>query len=468
MLGLYPEIEPYDHGMLPVGDGNVIYWEECGNPAGKPVAFLHGGPGGGASARHRRLFDPERYRILLFDQRGCGRSTPHGSTAEADLSVNTTWHLVADMELLREDRGIDRWQLFGGSWGSVLALAYAEQYPHRVSELVLRGVATLRVKEIQWLFGGGAACLFPEAWSRFLAPVPYARRSDNLLEVYHELLHHPDPEVHGPAAVAWSRWEGETVKFTPQEEVVSAFTEPEFALAIARIENHYFRHGGWLAEDQLIREAGKLAGIPCVLVQGRYDVVTPATTAWELAQVLPGAELKMISDAGHAFDEPRTLHELISTTDRFAAGWAEHEIDEPRGITRMLYGDEHVRRYEETDGEVGHEWQPGVPTLVLTTKGRKSGEDRKFALIYQEVDGNPVIVASKGGAPAHPGWYLNLQANPEARVQVLADKFTARARTVSGEERARLWDKLASVWPDYNEYAKKTDREIPVVVLERV
>ncbi len=319
MLGLYPEIDPYDHGLLPVGDGNSVYWEECGNPEGKPVVFLHGGPGGGASARHRRLFDPSRYRIVLFDQRGCGRSTPHCSTSDADLAVNTTWHLVSDMERLREDRGIDRWQLFGGSWGSVLALAYAETYPARVTELVLRGVATLRVKEVQWLFGGGAACLFPEAWSKFLAPVPYPRRSGNLLEVYHELLNHPDPEVHGPAALAWSRWEGETVKFTPQEEVVAAFSEPEFALAIARIENHYFRHGGWLAPDQLIRGAGKLSGIPCVLVQGRYDVVTPATTAWELAQVLPGAELRMIGDAGHAFDEPGTLHELISATDRFAA-----------------------------------------------------------------------------------------------------------------------------------------------------
>ncbi|MFF0149576.1 prolyl aminopeptidase [Amycolatopsis sulphurea] len=318
MRVLYPEIEPYDHGMLPVGDGNALYWEECGNPDGKPVVFLHGGPGGGTLPRHRRLFDPRRYRIVLFDQRGCGRSTPHGSTPEADLAVNTTWHLVADLERLREARGIEKWQMLGGSWGCVLALAYAEMYPDRVSELVLRGVATLRRKEVQWLYGGGAACLFPEAWSRFLAPVPYASRGADLIEVYHELLHHPDPDVHRPAAQAWSRWEGETVKFTPHAGVVEAFAEPEFALAIARIENHYFRHGGWLAEDQLLREAGKLAGIPCVLVQGRYDVVTPPTTAWELAQVLPSAELYLIGDAGHAFDEPGILHELIGTTDRFA------------------------------------------------------------------------------------------------------------------------------------------------------
>nr|WP_037312842.1 prolyl aminopeptidase [Amycolatopsis orientalis] len=470
MRGLYPEIEPYVQGMLPVGDGNEIYWEECGDPEGKPVIFLHGGPGGGINPRHRRLFDPERYRIVLFDQRGCGRSTPNCATPEADLSVNTTWHLVDDIERLRAHLDIEHWMVFGGSWGSVLGLTYAETHPDRVTELVLRGVATLRVKELQWLFGGGAAFLFPEAWSRFLDPVPYSRRQENLIEVYHELLHHPDPAVHGPAAVAWSRWEGETVKLRPREEVIDAFSEPEFALAIARIENHYFRHGGWLAEDQLFRDAGKLRGIPCVLVQGRYDVVTPAITAWELSQVLPGAELVMVGDSGHAFDEPGTLHELISATDRFASNWqgAAAPQDEERN-TRMLFGDEHVRRYEETDGEVGHDWEKGAPCLILTTKGRKTGEDRKFALIYQFDDGdNPVIVASKGGAPEHPGWYKNLVANPEVKVQVKADKFTARARTIEGEERAKLWEKLAAVWPDYNEYAKKTDREIPVVVLERV
>ncbi|MEV6910396.1 prolyl aminopeptidase [Amycolatopsis sp. NPDC051071] len=321
MLGLYPEIEPYVQGMLPVGDGNEIYWEECGDPGGKPVIFLHGGPGSGAGQRHRRLFDPGRYRIVLFDQRGCGRSTPHCATPDADLSVNTTWHLVEDIERLREHLGIEHWMVFGGSWGSVLGLAYAETHPDRTTELVLRGVATLRVKELQWLFGGGAAFLFPEAWSRFLDPVPYSRRQENLIEVYHELLHHPDPAVHGPAAMAWSRWEGETVKLRPQDEVIEAFSDPTFALAIARIENHYFRHGGWLAEDQLFRDAGKLQGIPCVLVQGRYDVVTPAITAWELSRLLPGAELVMVGDSGHAFDEPGTLHELISATDRFASDW---------------------------------------------------------------------------------------------------------------------------------------------------
>ena len=319
MLGLYPEIEPYVQGMLPVGDGNEIYWEECGNPEGKPVIFLHGGPGSGSSPRHRRLFDPARYRIVLFDQRGCGRSTPNCATPEADLIVNTTWHLVTDIERLREHLDIEHWMVFGGSWGSVLGLTYAETHPGRVTELVLRGVATLRVKELQWLYGGGAAYLFPEAWSRFLAPVPFSRRQENLIQVYHELLSHPDPSVHGPAAIAWSRWEGETVKLRPQDEVIDAFTDPSFALAIARIENHYFRHGGWLAEDQLLRDAGKLRDIPCVLVQGRYDVVTPAITAWELSQVLATAELKMVADSGHAFDEPGTLHELISATDRFAS-----------------------------------------------------------------------------------------------------------------------------------------------------
>ncbi|MFD9894770.1 prolyl aminopeptidase [Amycolatopsis sp. NPDC059027] len=333
MIGLYPEIEPYDRGMLPVGDGNAIYWEECGNPQGKPVVFLHGGPGSGATPRHRRLFDPARYRIVVFDQRGCGRSTPHCGSPGVDLAVNTTWHLVADIERLRGARGIERWLVFGGSWGSVLALAYAETYPERVTELVLRGVATLRPKELQWLYGGGAGYLFPEAWSRFLEPVPQSRRGEDLIEVYYELLNHSDPDVHLPAAIAWSRWEGETVKFAPRADVVAAFTDPRFALAIARIENHYFRNGGWFAEDQLIRDAGKLAGIPCVLVQGRYDVVTPATTAWELAQVLPGAELIMIGDAGHAFDEPGTLRELVSATDRFAAGWAGEDPAGASGTT---------------------------------------------------------------------------------------------------------------------------------------
>ncbi|MFD8497630.1 prolyl aminopeptidase [Amycolatopsis sp. NPDC059657] len=318
MIGLYPELETYRHGMLDVGDGNEIYWEESGNPDGKPVVFLHGGPGGGASPRHRRLFDPDRYRIVIFDQRGCGRSVPHCGDPAADLASNTTWHLVADMERLREHLGVDRWMVFGGSWGSTLGLAYAQTHPHRVSELVLRGIAVLRKKELDWLYGGGAGMLFPEHWARFLAPVPVQRRGEDLIEVFHELLYDDDPLVRTSAALAWSRWEGEVLKLLPSQDVIDAFSDPGFALAIARIENHYFRHGGWLAEGQLLRDAGKIAGIPCVLVQGRYDVVTPATTAWELKQLLPGAELIIVDDAGHAFDEPGTLHALVSATNRFA------------------------------------------------------------------------------------------------------------------------------------------------------
>lgn len=320
MTGLYPEIEPHAHGMLPVGDGNELYWEESGNPEGKPVVFLHGGPGGGSSPRHRRQFDPARYRIVLFDQRGCGHSTPHCSEPGVDLSVNTTWHLVADLERLREHLAIDRWLVFGGSWGSTLALAYAETHPERTSELVLRGLFTLRRVELDWFYGGGAGMLFPELWERFLEPVPPARRSEDLIEVYHELLHDPDPEIHLAAALAWSGWEGATIKLRPSQDVVDAFGDQSFALAFARIENHYFRNAGWLDEGQLLRDAGKLAGIPCVVVQGRYDVVTPAKTAWDFKQALPSAELVIVDDAGHAFDEPGTLHELVSATDRLAGG----------------------------------------------------------------------------------------------------------------------------------------------------
>ncbi|MCU1687186.1 MAG: pip [Amycolatopsis sp.] len=320
MNGFYPEIEPYRHGMLSVGEGNEVYWEECGNPNGKPVVFLHGGPGGGSSAKNRCLFDPARYRIVLFDQRGCGRSTPHCSTPEADLASNTTWHLVADMERLREHLEIDRWQVFGGSWGSTLALAYGETHPERTSELVLRGVFTLRKAELDWFYNGGAGNLFPEAWARFLEPVPVARRGEDLIAVYHDLLHDPDPAVHQSAALAWSGWESRTLTLRPRQDLLDAFSSPEFALAFARIENHYFRNGGWFEEGQLLRDAGKLSGIPCVVVQGRYDVVTPAKTAWDLKQALPGTELIIVGDSGHSFDEPGTLPELISATDRLAGG----------------------------------------------------------------------------------------------------------------------------------------------------
>ncbi|MCP2170338.1 prolyl aminopeptidase [Goodfellowiella coeruleoviolacea] len=317
MTDLYPEIEPYDHGMLDVGDGNLVYWETCGNPNGKPVVFLHGGPGGGCSANQRRLFDPSAYRIVLFDQRGCGRSTPHASSPLADLSSNTTWHLVADMERLREFLGIDRWQVFGGSWGSTLALAYAETHPERVTELLVRGVFTLRAGELEWYYQGGAAWLFPERWERVLAQVPVAERGD-ILTAYHRLLHDPDPAVHGPAAVAWSTWEAATITLLPDEELITSFADPTFALAFARIENHYFVNRGWLAEGQLLANADRLAGIPGVIVQGRYDVATPPATAWELHRAWPDAELTMVPDAGHSVSEPGIRAALINATDRFA------------------------------------------------------------------------------------------------------------------------------------------------------
>ncbi|MBE1876045.1 prolyl aminopeptidase [Myceligenerans pegani] len=317
MRDFYPAIEPYDSGMLDVGDGNHVYWETSGNPDGKPVVFLHGGPGGGTTPDHRRLFDPDAYRIVLLDQRGCGRSTPHLSDPDVDLAANTTWHLVADLELLRERLGIERWQLFGGSWGSALALAYAETHPERVTELVLRGVFTLRRREFDWVYGGQLASLFPEAWEELLAAVPEGRDTGDLLRTFAELVDDADPAVRETAAAAWSRWEAKTVTLVERPELVAHFVEPRTAAAFARIELHYFTNGGWLEEGQLIRDVGKLDGIPGAIVQGRYDAVCPPVTAWQLHRAWPGSELTVVPDAGHAFDEPGILHHLIEATDRF-------------------------------------------------------------------------------------------------------------------------------------------------------
>lgn len=325
---LYPEIEPYAHGRLDVGDGQQIYWEECGNPAGKPAVFLHGGPGGGSDANVRRLFDPARYRIVLLDQRGCGRSTPHASQPGADLSANTTWHLVADLERLRSFRGIDRWLVFGGSWGSALALAYAETHPERVTELVLRGIFTLRRSELDFYYNGGAGQLFPERYARFLAPLGGRTFAGDAIARYAELLSDPDPAVHGPAGVAWTSWEAATITLLTDEALIARMSEPAHALAFARIENHYFVHGGWFDTDehgqgQLIANAARLAEIPGVIVQGRYDVATPAVTAYELHQAWPQAELNVVADAGHAFSEPGILRALVVATDRFATRRAQ-------------------------------------------------------------------------------------------------------------------------------------------------
>jgi proline iminopeptidase len=315
---LYPPIEPYATGMLDVGDGQQIYWEECGNPSGKPLVFLHGGPGGGIHAKVRRLFNPDRYRIVLFDQRGCGQSRPHASAPEADLTTNTTWHLVADIERLRENRGIERWQVFGGSWGSALALAYAEQHPERVTELVLRGIFTLRRSELDFYYNGGAGQLFPERYEMFLAPLGGRSFAGDTISAYHDLLFHADPAVHEPAGVAWSTWEAATITLEQDDSLITEFSDPTFALAFARIENHYFFHRGWLSDGQLIANANRLSGIPGVIVQGRYDVATPAITAYELHQAWPQAEFRIVPVAGHAFSEPGIVDALVAATDRFA------------------------------------------------------------------------------------------------------------------------------------------------------
>lgn len=315
----YPPIEPYQTGMLDVGDGHSLYWELCGNPNGIPVVFLHGGPGAGCNPNHRRLFDPARYRILLFDQRGCGRSTPHAS-----LEANTTWHLVADIERLREMTGADKWLVFGGSWGSTLGLAYGETHPDRTAGLILRGIFAMRESEIHWFYQSGAHHIFPDAWEEYLAPIPEAERGD-LVAAYHRRLTGDDPADRLAAAKAWSAWEGGAVKLIPDPATVAAVSEDRFAIAIARIENHFMVHKGWLEEGQLIRDAGRLKGIPGWIVHGRYDVCTPVETAWALHRAWPEAGLHIVPDAGHAFDQPGILHRLIEATDAFADG------AEPRG-----------------------------------------------------------------------------------------------------------------------------------------
>ncbi len=314
---LYPPIEPHDSGMLDVGDGDSIYWEVCGNPDGKPLVMVHGGPGAGCNAEHRRQFDPEAYRIVLFDQRNCGRSLPHASDPAVSLENNTTWNLVADMERLREHLGIDRWLVYGGSWGSALSLAYAQTHPDRVTELVLRGIFTLRPFELYWFYQEGASLLFPDLWEEYIAPIPEDERED-LIAAFAERVNSPDAEVRLPAARAWARWEGSAITLLPNKELVDHFGEPDYAVAFARIENHYFTNGGFFEDEQLIRDVDRIRHIPAVIVQGRYDVCTPPATAWDLHRAWPEAEFHMVDDAGHSFDEPGILHRLIEATDRFA------------------------------------------------------------------------------------------------------------------------------------------------------
>ena len=313
--GLYPPLRPYSTGRLGVSDVHELYYEQSGNPKGKPVVFLHGGPGGGTDPRMRRFFDPEVYRIVLFDQRGCGKSTPHAS-----LHENTTWHLVDDIEALREHLGIAAWQVFGGSWGATLALAYAQKHPARVTELVLRGIFMLRRSELEWFYqdSEGAASLFPDLWEHYLAPIPLDERYD-LIRAYYRRLTSTDAAERNAAARAWSVWEGATSFLHLNPSYVSKFEESDYAAAFARIECHYFVNGGFLeVDDQLLRDVPRIRHIPCVIVQGRYDVVCPMRSAWALHRAWPESKLVIVPDAGHSAFEPGMAKALRAACDRFA------------------------------------------------------------------------------------------------------------------------------------------------------
>jgi proline iminopeptidase len=308
----YPETAPYDTGRLRVDDIHELHFEQYGNPSGKPAVFVHGGPGGGTTPAQARFWDPSRYRVVLFDQRGCGKSTPHAS-----LERNTTWHLVSDMELLRKHLGIQRWQVFGGSWGSTLGLAYAQAHPSCVTELILRGIFSLRPRELAWFYQDGASRIFPDAFEHYLAEIPRAERGD-LIGAYYKRLTSSDPVVRLRAARAWSLWEAVTSTLKPSPEMRASMSKDDFALAFARIECHYFVHGGFFErEDQLLRDAGKIRHLPGIIVQGRYDVVCPMETAWALHRAWPEAELYIAPTSGHSAFEPEIVHHLIAATDKF-------------------------------------------------------------------------------------------------------------------------------------------------------
>ena len=309
---LYPDIQPYVQHSLTVESPHILHVEECGNPSGIPVLFVHGGPGAGCEPYHRRFFDPERYRIILFDQRGCGRSTPHAS-----LDNNTTQALVADMEVIREQLKIDKWLLFGGSWGSTLSLVYAETHPQRVLGLIVRGIFLCRSQEIDWFYQQGASRLFPDYWQDYLAPIPEAER-DDLLQAYYSRLTGEDEMARMAAAKAWSLWEGRTATLKLSDSVIDHFGDPFTALSLARIECHYFVNDSFLEPNQILRDAPRLHGIPGVIVQGRYDVICPMESAWQLSQAWPEATLKIIGDAGHAASEPGIINALVQASDDFA------------------------------------------------------------------------------------------------------------------------------------------------------
>lgn len=312
LRSLYPPIEPFDRGHLEVGSGHEIYYEQCGQAQGKAALFLHGGPGAGCGTKARQFFDPDGYRIILFDQRGCGRSRPHAS-----LTDNTTWHLIADIEQLRERLGIERWLVFGGSWGSTLALAYAQRHPERISALVLRGIFMLRRFELDWFYQRGASAIYPDRFEQYVAPIPRDERGD-LLNAFHRRLTGPDHEQALAAARAWAIWEASTSFLRTNDENVRNWGEENFALAVARIECHYFVNRGFLdREDRLLTDVERIRHVPAVIVQGRYDVVCPMQTAWELHRAWPEADFRVVPDAGHSAFEPGITHELITATDRF-------------------------------------------------------------------------------------------------------------------------------------------------------
>jgi len=312
MADLYPNIRPYATHSVKVGAGHRLYVEECGSSDGIPVLFLHGGPGAGCEPYHRCFFDPYRYRIILFDQRGCGRSLPH-----ADLTENTTDHLISDIEAIRGMLNIDQWLLFGGSWGSTLALAYAERYPERLLGLILRGIFLCREREIRWFYQEGASRIFPDYWEDFIAPIPEDERND-LMQAYHSRLTGDDELARMAAAKAWSVWEGRTATLTANKSIVKHLGSPHTALSMARIECHYFMNNAFMRPNQLLEDAGRIADIPGVIIQGRYDVICPMESAWELHQAWPKSELKIVPDAGHSAMEPGILSALVDSSDWFA------------------------------------------------------------------------------------------------------------------------------------------------------
>ena len=316
-MSLYPAIEPYDHGMLDVGDGDRVYWETCGNPLGKPAMVIHGGPGSGCTPWHRRLFDPAAYRIVLFDQRGCGRSTPHASEISTSLASNHTSNIIADIERLRDHLQIDRWLLLGGSWGSTLALAYAETHPQRVSEMVMWGVSSGRRKEFDWLFRGGVAVLFPQQWERLRDALPEADRDGDVVEAYYRRLHHPDAAIREQTALDWCTWESATPAWPPSNELSPRFGDARYRMAFARLVTHYVHHYAWLEDGILLRNIGLLAGIPAVIVNGRFDFQSPLKWAWDLTRAWPSSRLVIVDNAGHDASSAALTEELIRATDQF-------------------------------------------------------------------------------------------------------------------------------------------------------